>query len=135
MLERSPSIRAVAIFEEICLASPGSPRACAALGARIGQTAGAQRSRPRCDLPPGTPAGPHGPVKLTYLGALGITSGWRSRASSMPMWWLGGESFVALAEGLQNARGGARATPQRDSLAARRRRGSQGKATSICLRP
>ena len=69
MLEAAPGIRAVAIFEEICRRHPeirhgGAPD----LGAPHRQMAGSQRSQPRCDLPPGAPAGPDGLVRLHRHG-------------------------------------------------------------------
>ena len=44
------------------------PRRAADLGASHRQMAGAQRSQPRCDLPPRSPAGANGPVRLHRHG-------------------------------------------------------------------
>ena len=93
----------VAIFEEICRSAPD-------LGAPHRRMAGSQRSRPRCDLPPGASAGPHGPVhrpgrawhhdreRAVRSPALSLPAGILGVRACPVV--LGGESFVALAEGL-----------------------------------
>ena len=103
------------------------------LGAPHRRMAGSQRSRPGCDLPPGASAGPHGPVRLHRPGRAWHHD--RERAVRSPAHHfrlafsgfehahvvLGGESFVALAEGLQDALwalGGVPEQHRSDSLSA-----------------
>ncbi len=134
MLETAPGIRAVAIFEEICRRDPGI-----ALGVR--RTLERRIARWRALNGPNRdvifrqehPPGRIGLSDFTDMGALGITiagerfdhrlyhfrlafSGFE-HANAV----LGGESFVALAEGLQNALwalGGVPEQHRSDSLSA-----------------
>src|ERR1700730_13874488 len=116
MLESAPGVRAVAIFEEICLRDPGI-----ALGVR--RTLERRIARWRALNGPNRdvifrqehPPGRIGFSDFTDMGALGITiAGERldHRLYHFRLAFsgfehahvvLGGESFVALAEGLQNA--------------------------------
>jgi len=68
MLETAPGIRAVAIFEEICRRHFGITPGVRRTLEPHRRMAGSQRSRPRCDLPPGASAGPHEPVRLHRPG-------------------------------------------------------------------
>ena len=115
MLEAAPGIRAVAIFEEICRRDPGfAPGVRRTLERRIaGWRAlnGPDQMIFRQEHPPGR----MGLSDFTDLGALGITIAserfdhrlyhFRLAFSGFEHAHvvLGGESFVALAEGLQNA--------------------------------
>ncbi|HKG76806.1 MAG TPA: IS21 family transposase [Beijerinckiaceae bacterium] len=134
MLEGAPSIRAVAIFEEICRREPGiAPGVRRTLERRIARWRalnGPERDVIfRQDHPPGR----MGLSDFTDLGALGITIAserfdhrlyhFRLAFSGFEHAHvvLGGESFVALAEGLQNALWGLGGVPEQhrsDSLSA-----------------
>src|SRR6266480_3662641 len=134
MLEAAPGVRAVAIFEEICRRTPGL-----ALGVR--RTLERRIARWRALNGPDRdvifrqehPPGRMGLSDFTDLGALGITIAreqfdhrlyhFRLAFSGFEHAHvvLGGESFVALAEGLQNALwalGGAPREHRSDSLSA-----------------
>ena len=133
MLEAAPGIRAVAIFEEICRRHPGvGPGVRRTLERRIAGW-GAPRSPPRCDLPPRASAGRMGLSDFTDMAGLGVTIAgepfdhrlyhFRLAFSGFEHAHvvLGGESFVALAEGLQNALwalGGVPEQHRSDSLSA-----------------
>ena len=95
--------------------------------------AGFLRPQPGCNLPPGAPAGADGPLDFTDMGALGIMiagARFNHRLYHFRLAFsgfehahvvLGGESFVALAEGLQNALwalGGVPEQHRSDSLSA-----------------
>ena len=125
---RWPSSRRFAV--DIPRSAPGVRRT---LERRIASMAGSQRPRPGCDLPPGAPAGPAWACPTSPTWARSAS---RSRVSAFDHRLyhfrlafsgfehahvvLGGESFVALAEGLQNALwalgGVPRATPQRQPV-------------------
>ena len=134
LLEGAPSIRAVAIFEEICRREPG-------IAASVRRTLERRIARWRAlngpdrdvifrqDHPPGR----MGLSDFTDLGGLGITIAseqfdhrlyhFRLAFSGFEHAHvvLGGESFVALAEGLQNALWGLGGVPEQhcsDSLSA-----------------
>src|ERR1700737_2539399 len=116
MLETAPGVRAVAIFEEICRRDPGI-----ALGVR--RTLERRIARWRALNGPNRdvifrqehPPGRMGLSDFTAMGELGITIAGEpsdNRLSHFRLAFsgfahahvvLGGESFVALAEGLQNA--------------------------------
>ena len=116
LLKTMPGLRPVAIFEEISPApSRHRWRHPPHVGAPHPRLAGAQRTRSRCHLPQEHPPGRLGLSDFTELRGLGISiagvpldhrlyhfrlalSGWEHAHVV-----LGGESFVALAEGLQNA--------------------------------
>ena len=103
-------------------------------GAAHPQLAGAEWAGEGGDLPPGAPARKARPVRLHRPQrawasrspawrwiAVSTTSAWPARASNMVMWCWGGESYVALAGGLQNALwalGGAPEQHRSDSLSA-----------------
>jgi hypothetical protein len=116
MLKASPGLRPIAVFEELCRRHPelgsGTRRT---LERRIRAWRAVNGPDREVIFPPGTSAGPHGVV--------GLHRGHRSRVTvagqlldcrlyhfRLPFSGfehahvvLGGESFVALAEGLQNA--------------------------------
>src|ERR1700737_643510 len=116
MLETAPGVRAVAIFEEICRRDPGI-----ALGVR--RTLERRIARWRALNGPNRdvifrqehPPGRIGLSDFTDMGALGITIAGERLEPRLHHFRLafsgfehahvvlGGESFVALAEGLQNA--------------------------------
>ena len=116
MLEAAPGMRAVAIFEEICRRHPeialGVRRTLERRVARWGALNGANRDVIfRQEHPPGR----MGLSDFTAMGELGITIAGEPFAHRLYHFRLafsgfehahvvlGGESFVALAEGLQNA--------------------------------
>jgi transposase InsO family protein len=134
MLEAAPEIRAVAIFEEICRREPSlAPGVRRTLERRIATWRalnGPERDVIfRQDHPPGR----MGLSDFTDMGALGITIAGAPLAHRLYHFRLafsgfehahvvlGGESFVALAEGLQNALwalGGVPSEHRSDSLSA-----------------
>ena len=135
MLGNAPGIRAVAIFEEICRRGiPGSPWECAGHWSAASPDGGLSMAPDR-DVIFGQehPPGRIGLSDFTDMGALGITiAGERldHRLYHFRLAFsgfahahvvLGGESFVALAEGLQNALwalGGVPEQHRSDSLSA-----------------
>ena len=116
MLEAAPGIRAVAIFQEICRRDPGiAPGVRRTLERRITRWRALNGPHRDVIFRQEHPPGRMGLSDFTDTGALGITiagerfghrlyhfrlafSGWEHAHVV-----LGGESFVALAEGLQNA--------------------------------
>ena len=134
MLETAPGIRAVAIFEEICRRDPGIALGVRrTLERRIARWRGLNGPNRDVIFHQEHPPGRMGLSDFTAMGELGITiagdpfehrlyhfrlafSGFE-RAHVV----LGGESFVALAEGLQNALwalGGVPEQHRSDSLSA-----------------
>jgi hypothetical protein len=119
MLEGAPGIRAVAIFEEICRRDPGiAPGVRRTLERRIAGWRALNGPDRDVIFRQEHPPGRMGLSDFTDLGALGITIAserfdhrlyhFRLAFSGFEHAHvvLGGESFVALAEGLQNARCG-----------------------------
>jgi len=134
MLEGAPGIRAVAIFEEICRREPGiAPGVRRTLERRIARWRALNGPNRDVIFRQEHPPGRMGLSDFTDMGALGITiagepfdhrlyhfrlafSGFEDAHVV-----LGGESFVALAEGLQNALwalGGVPEQHRSDSLSA-----------------
>ena len=135
MLEANPGLRAVTIFEEL-QDSCGVERVPDAVRRTLERRVRSWRARHGPDQEcssPGASAGPDGLSDFTDAGELGVTiaamaldrrlyhfrlagSGWEHAEIV-----LGGESFTALAEGLQNALwrlGGAPSEHRTDSLSA-----------------
>ncbi len=115
LLKSTPGLRAVAVFDEIRRRHPEIAAGLPHFGAAHSHLAGAQRRRAGRHLSAGAPAGPARAVGFTDMRDRGVSiagvaldhrlyhfrlafSGWEHAHVV-----LGGESFVALAEGLQNA--------------------------------
>jgi transposase InsO family protein len=134
MLEAAPGIRAVAVFEEICRRDPAiSPGIRRTLERRIAGWRALNGPNRDVIFRQEHPPGRMGLSDFTDMGALGITIAgepfdhrlyhFRLAFSGFEHAHvvLGGESFVALAEGLQNALwalGGAPEQHRSDSLSA-----------------
>ena len=134
MLETAPGIRAVAIFEEICRRDPGiAPGVRRTLERRIAGWRALNGPNRDVIFRQEHPPGRMGLSDFTDMGALGITIAgepfdhrlyhFRLAFSGFEHAHvvLGGESFVALAEGLQNALwalGGVPEQHRSDSLSA-----------------
>lgn len=117
ILKAAPGIRAIGVLDELCRRHPDlNPNIRRTLERRI--TAWRALDGPERDvitsarsMSPGVSACRTSPTPVRCASPLhvlrsitgSITTGWRSPASHMPHVVLGGESFVALAEGLQNA--------------------------------
>jgi hypothetical protein len=150
MLEAAPAIRAVAIFEEICRRRPelatGVRRTLERRVAQWRALHGPSRDVMfRQEHPPGR----MGLSDFTDMAALGVTVAGEPLAHRLYHFRLafsgfqhahvvlGGESFVALAEGLQNALwalGGVPHQHRSDSLACPREGGGPPSATSPARR-
>src|SRR5438552_10798818 len=134
MLEAAPGVRAVAIFEEICRRDPASaPGVRRTLERRIARWRALNGLERDVIFRQEHPPGRMGLSDFTDMGALGITIAGEPLGHRLYHFRLafsgfehahvvlGGESFVALAEGLQNALwalGGVPEQHRSDSLSA-----------------
>ena len=134
MLEAAPGVRAVAIFEEICRRDPAiAPGVRRTLERRIARWRALNGPHRDVIFRQEHPPGRMGLSDFTDMGALGITIAGERLSHRLYHFRLafsgfehthvvlGGESFVALAEGLQNALwalGGVPEQHRSDSLSA-----------------